>query len=164
MPHRGRLNLLTGLLEFEPTALFHKIKGGAEARVDGETISGDVLSHLGEYMRSIHVCEVANLRPQSLLPRWSMLGNKSKYLSCQTHHTWVRPHKALCHIHLTGLLTLFPPEAVNPVALGKARAKQYSLLKALEKGGAGAEGCMLGDKVRYDVSIKHTFTNAGVQR
>lgn len=37
-------------------------------------------------------------------------------------------------------------EVVNPVALGKARAKQYSLLKALEKG-VGAEGCMLGDKV-----------------
>lgn len=32
-------------------------------------------------------------------------------------------------------------EAVNPVALGKARAKQYSLLRD-----AGPE-CMLGDKV-----------------
>ena len=35
------------------------------------------------------------------------------------------------------------------MALGKARAKQYSLLKAFEKGGIGAEGCMLGDKVCY---------------
>ena len=25
MPHRGRLNLLTGLLDFPPTALFHKV-------------------------------------------------------------------------------------------------------------------------------------------
>lgn len=39
------------------------------------------------------------------------------------------------------------PEAVNPVALGKARAKQYSLLRSLENAGQGAEGCMLGDKV-----------------
>lgn len=43
---------------------------------------------------------------------------------------------------------------MNPVALGKARAKQYSLLKALEKGGAGAEGCMLGDKVRCGVTVQ----------
>ena len=42
MPHRGRLNLLTGLLEYDPTALFHKIKGNSELppRVEGE---GDVL-------------------------------------------------------------------------------------------------------------------------
>jgi 2-oxoglutarate dehydrogenase complex dehydrogenase (E1) component-like enzyme len=53
MPHRGRLNLLTGLLEYDPAALFHKIKGGPEVCVDGETISGDVLSHLGGYMRVI---------------------------------------------------------------------------------------------------------------
>ena len=46
MPHRGRLNLLTGLLEFPPTALFHKIKGGSELpdEYGGE---GDVISHLG---------------------------------------------------------------------------------------------------------------------
>jgi probable 2-oxoglutarate dehydrogenase E1 component DHKTD1 len=54
---------------------------------------------------------------------------------------------------------------VNPVALGKARAKQYSLLKALEKGGAGAEGCMLGDKVCCNVSLcEHISSNVGVQR
>lgn len=53
MPHRGRLNLLTGLLEYNPAALFHKIKGGAETRVDGGTISADVLSHLCGYMRFI---------------------------------------------------------------------------------------------------------------
>ena len=53
MPHRGRLNLLTGLLKCDPALLFHKIKGGAEVQVDGETISGDVLSHLGVYMRFV---------------------------------------------------------------------------------------------------------------
>jgi len=47
MPHRGRLNLLTGLLGYDLAALFHKIKGGAEVSVEGEQISGDVLSHLG---------------------------------------------------------------------------------------------------------------------
>ena len=25
MPHRGRYNLLTGMLQFSPTALFHKV-------------------------------------------------------------------------------------------------------------------------------------------
>lgn len=49
---------------------------------------------------------------------------------------------------------------MNPVALGKARAKQYSLLKALEKGGkggVGVEGCTLGDKVRYDVCLNKQY-------
>lgn len=45
MPHRGRLSLLTDLLQFSPTALFHKIKGGSEIPEDlGAT--GDVISHL----------------------------------------------------------------------------------------------------------------------
>ncbi|KAG8217006.1 thiamine diphosphate-binding protein [Butyriboletus roseoflavus] len=124
MPHRGRLNLLTGLLEYDPTSLFHKIKGGAEAQVDGETISGDVLSHL---MGS------PTLKYERKEIKVSLLPNPS---------------------HL---------EAVNPVALGKARAKQYSLLKALEKGGAGAEGCMLGDKVMcVQLHGDASFTGQGV--
>ena len=45
MPHRGRLNLLTGLLEFPPSALFHKIKGGSEIPED-YAAAGDVISHL----------------------------------------------------------------------------------------------------------------------
>ncbi|TFK38288.1 Transketolase, pyrimidine binding domain-containing protein [Crucibulum laeve] len=45
MPHRGRLNLLTDLLQYSPTALFHKIKGGAEIPLDLGA-QGDVLSHL----------------------------------------------------------------------------------------------------------------------
>lgn len=48
MPHRGRLSLLTDLLEYSPTALFHKIKGGLEMPEElGAT--GDVISHLREY-------------------------------------------------------------------------------------------------------------------
>ncbi|KAJ7025371.1 dehydrogenase E1 and transketolase domain-containing protein 1 [Mycena alexandri] len=103
MPHRGRLNLLTDLLQYSPTALFHKIKGGAEIPEDLGA-EGDVLSHLVaspnlEYNGASGPIQV------SLLPNPSHL------------------------------------EAVNPVALGKTRAKQYSLLKTSPK------DCDLGDKV-----------------
>jgi 2-oxoglutarate dehydrogenase complex dehydrogenase (E1) component-like enzyme len=46
MPHRGRLNLLTGLLEYSPAALFHKIRGGYEIPEELGAV-GDVISHLG---------------------------------------------------------------------------------------------------------------------
>ena len=46
MPHRGRLNLLTGLLQSSPAALFHKIKGGYEIPEEFGA-AGDVISHLG---------------------------------------------------------------------------------------------------------------------
>lgn len=46
MPHRGRLNLLTDLLQFSPASLFHKIKGGSEIPEE-LGYSGDVISHLG---------------------------------------------------------------------------------------------------------------------
>lgn len=45
MAHRGRLNLLTGLLKFPPVAMFQKMKGMSEFP-EGVTGSGDVLSHL----------------------------------------------------------------------------------------------------------------------
>ncbi|KAJ7134754.1 dehydrogenase E1 and transketolase domain-containing protein 1 [Mycena epipterygia] len=103
MPHRGRLNLLTDLLKYPATSLFHKIKGGAEIPEDLGA-EGDVLSHLVaspilEYDGAASPIQV------SLLPNPSHL------------------------------------EAVNPVALGKTRAKQYSLLKT------SPEDCNLGDKV-----------------
>ncbi|KIK77031.1 hypothetical protein PAXRUDRAFT_835129 [Paxillus rubicundulus Ve08.2h10] len=124
MPHRGRLNLLTGLLEYDPVALFHKIKGGAEVEVADEVVSGDVLSHL---------VTSPTLKYDGKEIKVSLLPNPS---------------------HL---------EAVNPVALGKARAKQYSLLKALEKGGDGVEGCMLGDKVMcIQLHGDASFTGQGV--
>ncbi|CAL4060852.1 unnamed protein product, partial [Meganyctiphanes norvegica] len=45
MAHRGRLNLLTGLLQFPPVIMYQKMKGMSEwpKEVKG---SGDVLSHL----------------------------------------------------------------------------------------------------------------------
>jgi 2-oxoglutarate dehydrogenase complex dehydrogenase (E1) component-like enzyme len=51
MPHRGRLNLLTDLLQYSPTALFHKIKGGSEYPEELGA-EGDVLSHLGMFFVS----------------------------------------------------------------------------------------------------------------
>ncbi|SJL03317.1 related to Probable 2-oxoglutarate dehydrogenase E1 component DHKTD1 homolog, mitochondrial [Armillaria ostoyae] len=93
MPHRGRLNLLTDLLNYNPTALFHKVRGGAEIP-EGLGAEGDVISHL---------------------------------------------------------------EAVAGVALGKARAKQYSLLKT------SAEDCKLGDRVMcVQLHGDASFTGQGV--
>jgi probable 2-oxoglutarate dehydrogenase E1 component DHKTD1 len=41
MPHRGRLNLLTGLLQMSPSLLFHKIKGDYEIPEE-RGVAGDV--------------------------------------------------------------------------------------------------------------------------
>lgn len=63
MPHRGRLNLLTGLLDFSPAALFHKIKGGSEIPEE-LGYSGDVISHLGRMVSRLsltsshHFCKL----------------------------------------------------------------------------------------------------------
>lgn len=82
MPHRGRLNMMTALLNYSARNMFRKIKGLSEfpSHLSG---TGDVLSHLGtstvlNYSRPLKV---------------SLLNNPS---------------------HL---------EAINPVALGKTRAK-----------------------------------------
>ncbi|XP_031215381.1 probable 2-oxoglutarate dehydrogenase E1 component DHKTD1, mitochondrial isoform X3 [Mastomys coucha] len=45
MPHRGRLNLLTGLLQLPPELMFRKMRGLSEFPESVATI-GDVLSHL----------------------------------------------------------------------------------------------------------------------
>lgn len=81
--HRGRLNLLTGLLQFPPVAMFRKMKGLPEFPPE-QSGAGDVLSHLTASIEigSVHV---------------TMLPNPS---------------------HL---------EAVNPVAVGKARAKHLTV-------------------------------------
>ncbi|KIO24447.1 hypothetical protein M407DRAFT_212813 [Tulasnella calospora MUT 4182] len=101
MPHRGRLSLLTDLLQFSPTALFHKIKGGSEVP-EGIGATGDVISHLASS---------PNLKYGDKQVQVSLLQNPS---------------------HL---------EAINPVALGKARAKQYSMIRD------SSPDCALGDKV-----------------
>jgi len=45
MPHRGRLNLLTGLLKYPAAQMFNKMKGNSELPSGTQGI-GDVLSHL----------------------------------------------------------------------------------------------------------------------
>ncbi|KAJ7505194.1 Transketolase, pyrimidine binding domain-containing protein [Mycena galericulata] len=119
MPHRGRLNLLTDLLQYSPTALFHKIKGGAEIPEDLGA-EGDVLSHLVA-SPLLSYDGASNPIQVSLLPNPSHL------------------------------------EAVNPVALGKTRAKQYSLLKT------SPEDCNLGDKVMcVQLHGDASFTGQGI--
>lgn len=84
MPHRGRLNLLTGLLEFPPTKMFAKLKGLPDfpEKFQG---TGDVLSHC---ISSIDL----------------KLANKT--------------------LHVSVLYNPSHLEAVNPVSMGKTRAKQ----------------------------------------
>lgn len=55
MPHRGRLNLLTDLLQLPARALFHKIKGNFEFP-EGLGASGDVISHLGNSLLVLITC------------------------------------------------------------------------------------------------------------
>lgn len=45
MPHRGRLNFLTGMLNFPPEKLFRKLRGFSEFP-NNVIVSGDVISHL----------------------------------------------------------------------------------------------------------------------
>ncbi|PPQ78664.1 hypothetical protein CVT25_010552 [Psilocybe cyanescens] len=119
MPHRGRLNLLTDILQYSPAALFHKIKGGFEIPEDLGA-EGDVLSHL--------VASPSLSYPGASDPiKVSLLPNPS---------------------HL---------EAVNSVAMGKTRAKQFSLLKT------SPDDCKLGDRVMcVQLHGDASFTGQGV--
>nr|XP_020515663.1 probable 2-oxoglutarate dehydrogenase E1 component DHKTD1, mitochondrial [Labrus bergylta] len=85
MPHRGRLNLLTGLLKFPPELMFRKMRGLSEFP-DASPSIGDVLSHLTS--------------------------------SVELDFGATRP------IHVTMLPNPSHLEAINPVAQGKARARQ----------------------------------------
>ncbi|TRM58893.1 thiamine diphosphate-binding protein [Schizophyllum amplum] len=128
MPHRGRLNVLLGLLGYPPAGLFRKIRGGSEVPdefmdakddvLDYRGAEGDVLSHL----TAVHELEYGGRRVEvELLPNPSHL------------------------------------EAINPVALGKARAKQYALLKN------SSADCALGDRVLcVQVHGDASFTGQGV--
>lgn len=119
MPHRGRLNLLTDLLQYSPAGLFHKIKGGSEIP-DDLGAEGDVLSHLAASPSLVYDGASTPIKV-SLLPNPSHL------------------------------------EAINPVALGKTRAKQYALLKN------SPEDCKLGDRVMcVQLHGDASFTGQGV--
>ncbi|KAJ1311752.1 hypothetical protein OPQ81_010222 [Rhizoctonia solani] len=119
MPHRGRLSLLTDLLEYSPAAMFHKIRGGSEVP-ESLGATGDVISHL---------------------------------VACPT----LKYPDGTTPVHVTMLQNPSHLEAVNPVAMGQARAKQYSLIK--ESG----NDCMLGDKVMcVQLHGDAAFTGQGV--
>ncbi len=47
MPHRGRLNLMTGLFQYSPVVMFRKMRGLPEFPSDQKG-AGDVLSHLSK--------------------------------------------------------------------------------------------------------------------
>jgi len=47
MPHRGRLNLLIGMLQFPPAKLFRKLKGISEFP-ENVKATGDVPSHFSK--------------------------------------------------------------------------------------------------------------------
>jgi probable 2-oxoglutarate dehydrogenase E1 component DHKTD1 len=119
MPHRGRLNLLTGILKLPGRALFHKLKGNPEYPPEVHGI-GDVISHLA--------------------------------VSTDVECGQAKTHVSLLHnpSHL---------EAVNPVAMGKARARQMYLY---DQGAHPAE-CYLGDKVLcVQMHGDAAFTGQGV--
>lgn len=88
MPHRGRLNFLTDVLQYSPTALFHKIKGGGEIP-ESLGAQGDVISHLGPFSLRRLILLASLLTPYyiKLLPPLSNTKTQliqSKYLYFQT--------------------------------------------------------------------------------
>ncbi|CAD6186781.1 unnamed protein product [Caenorhabditis auriculariae] len=85
--HRGRLNLLTQLMQFPVLQMFRKIKGKPEFPNDVSG-SGDVLSHL--------------------VSSFDYKGKEGQ-------------------VHVTMLPNPSHLEAVNPVAMGKARARAWSM-------------------------------------
>jgi len=122
MPHRGRLNLLTDLLQFSPTRLFHKIKGYPEFP-DSIPAEGDVISHLTSSV-------------------------KLQY--------------AQKDVHVTVLHNPSHLEAVNPVAVGKARGKQMYLYETKKKGNSLGD-CQIGDRVLcIQMHGDAAFTGQGV--
>ncbi|XP_043980964.1 probable 2-oxoglutarate dehydrogenase E1 component DHKTD1, mitochondrial [Gambusia affinis] len=121
MPHRGRLNLLTGLLKFPPELMFRKMRGLSEFP-DTSPAIGDVLSHL----------------------------TSSVELDMGAGHP----------LHVTMLPNPSHLEAINPVAQGKARARQQ-----LRKEGdySPEEGAYPGDQVIcLQVHGDGSFTGQGI--
>ncbi|XP_061418706.1 LOW QUALITY PROTEIN: 2-oxoadipate dehydrogenase complex component E1 [Lethenteron reissneri] len=106
MPHRGRLNLLAGLLQLPPEIMFRKMRGLSEFPEGTRGAVGDVLSHLTATL------DVEAAPGRSV--RVALLPNPS---------------------HL---------EAVNPVAVGKARGRQRTRREGHYSGEPGARP---GDRV-----------------
>ena len=147
MPHRGRLNLLTGMLQFPPSALFHKIKGGSELPVEYGA-AGDVISHLS-----------TSSPPPS--PGYAAYTTYSPVCLLAAASPRLAYAEAAKPVQVSLLPNPSHLEAVNPVALGKTRAKQFALLKALQS--AGETECMPGDRVMcVQLHGDASFTGQGV--
>jgi hypothetical protein len=72
---------------------------------------------------------------------------------CTIHHTWV----IIRDFVVPSLSLIVSPEAINPVAMGTTRAKQYAMLHA------SSQGCMLGDKVMcVQLHGDAAFTGQGI--
>ena len=117
-----------------PASLFHKIKGGYEIPEELGA-AGDVISHLGTIL--------------------------STYLSVVLKSSFSVASPTLSYDGADVKVSLLPNpshlEAVSPVALGKTRAKQYSLLNS------SPGDCMLGDKVMcVQLHGDASFTGQGV--
>lgn len=55
MPHRGRNNLLTTMLNVRPAKFFKKYQGNSEFASDSGAM-GDVASHYGKYLKVLELC------------------------------------------------------------------------------------------------------------
>ena len=121
MPHRGRLNLLCDLLEYPHASLFSKMKGNSELP-NGTAHTGDVISHLS--MCGMFLEDKSHPNPFSKIVNSPTL----KYDQGQVHVSLLNNPSHL--------------EAINPVVMGKARAKQTELMSS-----ADPDNCSLGDRV-----------------
>ncbi|KJH50148.1 dehydrogenase E1 component [Dictyocaulus viviparus] len=103
IPHRGRLNLLSELMEFPTVQMFRKMRGKPEFPDDVQG-SGDVLSHLNTFTFATNIL-ICDLFEASSFDYKSPEGT----------------------VHITMLPNPSHLEAVNPVTMGKARARARSL-------------------------------------
>lgn len=136
MPHRGRLNLLTGQLQVSPTHMFHKVY---------------FTFFLFFSCNGCFCCQLCLSPPLFADQRKPRVCSRiSKHWWCSLSHGSVSMHlmeRNICHsvpsscavasvdlfaegdykLHVTMLPNPSHLEAVNPVAMGKARARMLSL-------------------------------------
>ncbi|KAJ8964681.1 hypothetical protein NQ314_004713, partial [Rhamnusium bicolor] len=74
MPHRGRLNLLTGMLNFPPVQMFAKLKGNPDFP-DNYQATGDVLSHC----KAVNPVSMGKTRAKQMLSKDGDYGNNSRW-------------------------------------------------------------------------------------
>jgi probable 2-oxoglutarate dehydrogenase E1 component DHKTD1 len=117
--------------------MFHKIKGGFEIPEELGA-EGDVLSHLGTRLSFTNRVYCSRIYSGISRPVISQRRPSNQGLpTAEPVSSWCGLSPALQCICL---IPERSSEAVNPVAMGKTRAKQYSLLKT------SPDDCKLGDK------------------